>query len=505
MSQQALTTGIAELAPSESMKAEPTTMRTIGLIGIMMTVMGAMIIAFRNFLQKGPIDEIYGWLSALVGLPLIMLHAVSDGEEQVRRTYGFSLGYGLLVVVGALAIFNPAGFAFLGTLSLLGSLCFLSIFARHETDPTISLGIQWTLGIVGATLLGFALILGIVLPDRLAGTGLLCGLMGLLFLCSCLAQVRDTKVSRPIATGLIVLGAVQLVWMLIRWQIPSMFTGGENVNYLVPSGLIFGMLGVLYLAVGLGTVSDNHIVVLTRRELSSYFTSPVVWLMLFAMGVIGGANDLFFFAGPLLSGETIPEPIVRQMVGIIAWFLVVFMVPAITMRTFSEEKRSGTYEVLMSAPVRESSVLASKFIGALIVFGIAWVPWFLYLVGVGLESEVRFDTRPLLSFFLALMITGAGFVAMGMFFSSVTPHQIVAAMLTFGAMFVLLLLIILVGQAPGLLGPTLTTVLGKLSYVAFWRESINGRLPVTSVVLHLSLATFWLYATYKVLESRRWS
>lgn len=503
MSQQALTTGIAELAPSESMKAEPTTMRTIGLIGIMMTVMGAMIIASRKFLERGPVDEIYGWLSALVGLPLIMLHAVSDGEEQVRRTYGFSLGYGLLVVAGALAIFNPAQFAFLGTLSLLGSLCFLSIFARHETDPTISLGIHWTLGIVGATLLGFALILGVVVPDRLAGTGLLCGLMGLLFLCSCLAQVRDTKVSGLIATGLIVLGIVQLVWMLIRWQFPSMFSG--NVNYLVPSGLIFGMLGALYLAVGLGTVSDNHVVVLTRRELASYFTSPVVWLMLFAMGVLGGANYTILFATPLLMGRPMEEPIVASLIGTLAWIVVTFLVPAVTMRSFSEEKRAGTYEVLMSAPVRESSVLTSKFLSGWIVFGIAWVPWLLYLVGVGLESTNRFDTRPLLSFVFALMVTGAAFVAMGLFFSSVTPHQIVAAMLTFGAMFLLLILIFFVGRAPGLFGPTLHSLLGKLSYAKFWEESINGRLPLKDVVLWLSLTALWLYATWKILESRRWS
>jgi len=488
------------------MKTEPTTVRTIGLIGIMMTVLGAMVIAFKQFgAGREPIGEIYGWLSVLLGLPLIMFHAVSDGEEQVRRTYGFSLGYGLLAVAGVIAAANSSQFAFLGTLSLLGSLCFLSIFARHETDPGIARSIQATLGGVGIVLLATTLVMGITSPDKLPGTGLLCGLMGLLFLCSCLAQIRETGISGSIATGLIALGLVQLAWMLIRWQFPSMFTGGENRNYLVPSGLIFGMLGILYIAVGLGTVSDNHIIVMTRRELASYFTSPVMWLTLFSMGVIGGFNYTFMFAGPLLDGVIYQEPIVRVLIGVVAWIVVMFIVPAITMRAFSEEKRSGTYEVLMSAPVRESSVLASKFLSAWIIFGITWIPWLLYLVGIGLESETRFDTRPLLSFVLALMLSGAGFVAMGLFFSSVTPHQIVAAMLTFGAMFVLFLLIVIVDRAPGLLGPTFRAVLVKLSYAEFWGESISGRLPLRDVVLQISLTTFWLYATWKVLESRRWS
>src|SRR5262249_1622991 len=141
--------------------------------------------------------------------------------------------------------------------------------------------------------------------------------------------------------------------------------------FFIPNGLLLLFLGVVYGAVALGIVSDSKLVVLTRRELAAYFTSPVAYIVMLGLSLLGGLS-YWIFVGAIYRGAVRYEPIIINYFGDIPLVVVLFVVPAITMRLFAEEKRTGTYEVLMCAPVKEPTVVLSKYIACLIFFMMLW-------------------------------------------------------------------------------------------------------------------------------------
>lgn len=278
-------------------------------------------------------------------------------------------------------------------------------------------------------------------------------------------------------------------------------------SYLVPGGLILGGLGLAYLAVSLGFCSDSPLVVQSVRELGGIFVSPIAYLVLFA-STIASAIGYLFFLGEVIDqpGVNLPEPVVRDywMANIGAALAVMIVVPLMTMRMFSEEKRSGTLEVLLTAPISESTIVLSKFFAALTFYMLVWLPLGLMLVGLRAAGG-PFDYRPLLSYYLAHLACGAGFVAMGLLFSSLTRNQIIAAVLTFAGMFVLLLTVFIRQIPMGDIGPPIKAVAARFDYLSVWRQSLGGQLPLTTIAIYLSLAAFCLTATTKVLTARRWA
>jgi ABC-type transport system involved in multi-copper enzyme maturation permease subunit len=173
------------------------------------------------------------------------------------------------------------------------------------------------------------------------------------------------------------------------------------------------------------------------------------------------------------------------------------------MRLISEEKRTGTYEVLMCAPVSETPVALSKFFASLAFYMLVWGVWLVFLLDVRVESGKAFEFRPLISFYLALAASGASFLGMGLFFSSLTRNQIVAAALTFLGMVVWLGVFFIADSAPR--DSTRYTILSHLSFVQLWLESLQGRLHLRDLIIQVSIAVFWIFLAVKVLEARRWS
>ncbi|MGL6097778.1 MAG: ABC transporter permease [Fimbriiglobus sp.] len=275
--------------------------------------------------------------------------------------------------------------------------------------------------------------------------------------------------------------------------------------FLVPGGVLLAAVGLAYVAVALAITSDLPLVVLTRRELAAYFFSPIAYIMFLGMAFVSGVGYMIFL-DILGDGRDTPEPIVQQYWGLTmgAAFSVLFLVPALTMRLFSEEKRTGTLEVLLTAPVGETSIVLSKFTAALTVFLLAWVPAGLYLIALRVAGGKPFDFKPLLGYYLAMAACGSSFIGMGMFFSSLTRNQVVAAVLTFAALFVMLLTAAREAFDKHI-GAGVIAVLGKLDFFGLWSRALGGHLPVTDVLVHVSLAGFWLFLTVKVLEARRWS
>ncbi len=464
----------------------------------------------------------------LGGAALSLLFAFPFLRHETDEAYRGPLLWGVLGVGGMLAvsafvtgIFVPDFLAGPGlALALLG-LGFLWLFLS-QVDTTQGLGytVALGLGLLGGAMVAYGVLrpavpaLLYVGPASLRdATGALSLkwlsyrlLAGVAFVAPAVAAWRS-RAPLPwrilaAAAGLVGAGAVGV----------SLFTqtlAAPPAGYLVPSGLILIGLGLIYLLFALSYVSDSQFVALTRRELSAYFLSPIGYLVLGGMVLLQWIGYyLFIFQIVRLAhiSESMPEPIVSDYYNLLMVFAVMVQVPALTMRALAEERRTGTLEVLLTAPVNEWPVVLSKFLAIWLFFLLSWLPSGLYLVALRIEVGTPFDYRPLLSFYASLMVQGLAFVGMGVFFSSLTRNQIVAAVMTFaGMMFFLLCYVIRMQESGTILPPVLQAALSRLSFYHMWEEALAGRLPLRDVLLFASLGVFWLFVTVKVLESRRWA
>jgi ABC-2 type transport system permease protein len=178
--------------------------------------------------------------------------------------------------------------------------------------------------------------------------------------------------------------------------------------------------------------------------------------------------------------------------------ILLLMLPLLTMRLFSEEKKTGTDELLFTSPVNVGQIIVGKYLAALVVLGAM-------LALTGLLSVFTFaygnpEIPQILNGYLGLLLMGAAFLAAGVFFSSLTENQIVSAILTFGALLLFWILNWAAYSASGM-GKD---VLNYLSIFQHFDDMTRGILDTKDVVYYISFAFFGLFLTHSVVQSRRW-
>jgi ABC-2 type transport system permease protein len=181
------------------------------------------------------------------------------------------------------------------------------------------------------------------------------------------------------------------------------------------------------------------------------------------------------------------------------WIFMILMAPAITMRLGAEERKTGTLETLMTAPVSDVEVVLGKYIGALAMYVALWLPTLLYCGVLSRFSEVDWGT--VWTGYLGVLLVGMFFLAVGLFTSFTSRNQVVAAILAFGILVLLILAAILSFLATDPLWK------GALEYMDLWGLMQNfGRGVVDSraVVYCLSGASLFLALAYQALQARRW-
>ncbi len=490
-----------EMAPSPLSASEPRLARMVGLTGILLVALGFSVIFMNEVMGPRLITKPLGFIAIAIGMVGLLMHAARDGDHQIRRAYG-ALGYGLIILTAVLLLPNYANFLKYGWPCMLLGLCFLLTWRRHETDPVWRKRVFLTIAFLGTALAVGGFCGGIVQPGFLLTYGLILTIVGLAYLCAFISQC-DPATETGYKTGILLAAITILVilYAIFRSTVPALLRTDAS-PFLAPTGLLLIFLGAIYGAVALSVVSESRLVTLTRRELTSYFYSPMAYLVMLGMALIAFLA-YWYFISQLGLGYIRYEPIVFHYFNLFPPILVIFVVPAITMRLMAEEKRSGTYEVLMCAPVKETTVVLSKFVAGLTFFMILWGIWGLYLIALRVESAKEFDYRPVISFYIALLFSGAGFISMGLFFSSLTKSQIVGAMLCFVGMLTLIV-ISMIYSLPDV-GPVWQAVFRHLSFRQLWIDSLQGRVHVRDMILQGSFSIFWLFLTVKVLEARRWS
>jgi ABC-type transport system involved in multi-copper enzyme maturation permease subunit len=236
---------------------------------------------------------------------------------------------------------------------------------------------------------------------------------------------------------------------------------------------------------------------IARRELLSYFFSPISWVVMTLFLVATGWE--FWLLVAMLNGRAAPHGAVLQYFfggTFLYWLFLMFIVAVIAMRLVAEERRAGTLEPLLTAPVSELDVVLGKYLGALAFYAALWVPTFIYVLI--LRSYAPVQAGPVAAGYLGTLLVGAGALALGLFASTVTRNQIIAAVLAFVTLAVLLLL--------GAVGDTQMRGNAALQYINLFRHMEDfGRGIVDSrrLVHHLSLVVLGLYASARMLAPSR--
>ncbi len=241
---------------------------------------------------------------------------------------------------------------------------------------------------------------------------------------------------------------------------------------------------------------------LWRKELAAYFLSPIAYVVTIFFLVVTGFS--FWLMADLMARAPTGVTAMRDLFSsIFFWIAMLIVAPVLTMRLLAEEKRSGTIETLMTAPVRDSAVVLAKFAGALTFFVIMWLPTAAYaflLKGFSPEG-MPVDLGPMVSGYLGAFLVGAFYLSVGVFCSSLTSNQIVSAIVCFG----LICVAFFTGFITYLAQSDATRAAwAYVSSVGHMMDFARGAVDSRPVVLYATLSAFMLFLAVKVVESRKW-
>ncbi len=246
------------------------------------------------------------------------------------------------------------------------------------------------------------------------------------------------------------------------------------------------------------------VLTLAKRELAAYFYSPMAYVIAALFLAMVGLIFLLGVHVPFLKISLEPvfrsgaESTLRPLFDVLAYGLVV-VIPLLTMRVVSEEFRTGTIETLMTAPVTDAQVIGGKFLGAMILYVILLATTLVYFGLIAAFGQPDLGVAAI--GYLGMLLLGGTYVAVGVFASTITRHQLVAgiigiAILAFftGGIYLLVLLV----------PPEQASAVSRLNMITYFSDFSKGVLDVRGVIFFVTLTAFFLFLSVKVLESRRW-
>jgi ABC-2 type transport system permease protein len=250
----------------------------------------------------------------------------------------------------------------------------------------------------------------------------------------------------------------------------------------------------------------RNILAIADKELRSYFSSPIAYIIigffllpfgvffyLYLTSFVRQSMQQAQFGGAMNLNQQVIRYVLQN-----ASVIILFIMPMITMRTYSEEKRSGTIELLLTSPVTDVEIILGKFFGALGLY-IAMLAVTLPHMGI-LFFYGNPEWRPVVAAYLGLLLMGGAFVSLGLLISSTTNNQIVAGIVTF----VVFLLLWIIGWFADTAGPTIGPITSWLSVTEHFDDFSKGIIDTKHVLYYLSLITFGLFLTAKSVDTERW-
>lgn len=229
-----------------------------------------------------------------------------------------------------------------------------------------------------------------------------------------------------------------------------------------------------------------------KREFRAYFTSPLGYVFL---AIFYAFSGLFFYIFSLSIGST-------DISGVFLMMFIVLMifVPLLTMRLLSEDKKQKTDQLILTAPVSLLSVVLGKFLAAYTIFviGVAVMP----VYGFVMSTFTTISWLPIWGNTVGLLLIGGIFVSVGLFVSSLTENQMIAAI---GSFFINLMILLMNTLTSALPSGIFKDVLASVSVYSRYSEITNGIFSLSSLIFFISVIFIFLFLTVRVLEKRRWA
>jgi ABC-2 type transport system permease protein len=232
----------------------------------------------------------------------------------------------------------------------------------------------------------------------------------------------------------------------------------------------------------------SNVLPIFRKEMRSYFTSPVAYIVMTVFLIITG----WFFSNSLF---LIGQASMRNVFSIIP-FVFTFFVPALTMRMLAEERKTGTFELLVTMPVSDVEVVLGKYLASVALLSLSVLLTMTYAFTLGALGEV--DAGVIFAGYVGLILLGAGYVAVGILFSSLTENQIVA----FIASFVVILALSLVDKMLLFVPTSMASVFEYLSAEYHFNNIARGVVDTRDLVYYGSLIVLGLYFSARALQRR---
>ncbi len=227
-----------------------------------------------------------------------------------------------------------------------------------------------------------------------------------------------------------------------------------------------------------------------KKEVRSYFNSVIAYIIIIVFLLITGwhfARDLFLVNQALLRGALGIMPII---------FL--FIIPGISMRLISEEKKTGTIELLVTMPIKDYEIILGKYLAALLLLTLAVLATFPYVLTLSLLGNA--DGGVIAGQYIGMLLMGASYRAIGIFDSSMTKNQIVAFIISF----TIILTIVLIDQALVFIPGGLAGIVEYLSINFHFANLARGVIDSRDLIYYFSLIFFFLFLAFRSLESRKW-
>ncbi|MFH0766035.1 MAG: ABC transporter permease [Calditrichota bacterium] len=234
----------------------------------------------------------------------------------------------------------------------------------------------------------------------------------------------------------------------------------------------------------------HHVWSIFKRELRAYFDSPTAYVVITVFLLVTG---WFFMTNFFVVGQAD----LRVVFGIVP-FIFIFITPAITMRLISEERKTGTMELLVTMPIPDAAIILGKYLAAVGLLTAMILPTIVYAISVSLLGDV--DAGPVIGGYIGLILMGSAYLAIGTFGSSLTDSQVVAFILSWIMVFIFFLL----DKTLFLLPNWLVTPVEYLAIEYHFQNIARGVIDSRDIIYYLSLITLALTLAARSLAARRW-
>ena len=252
-----------------------------------------------------------------------------------------------------------------------------------------------------------------------------------------------------------------------------------------------------------------------RKEMGHFFVSPVAYIVIGVFLILCAIFfNLIFSAivqrafqqsmqgmqyGGAVMPMDVPSLVLRNFFSVMG-SLLLFLTPMLTMGIYSEERKRGTMELLMTSPITDAEIVIGKFLAMLTLFLLMLLPTLIYLSYMYLHSDPAAPWRLLWGGYLGVLLLGGSLMAIGAFISSLTENQLIAAVLTWG---VFLILWVIDAAAQGV-GETFGSILSYLSVLRHYDDFTHGVIDTTALIFYGSLIVLGLFLTMRSIDAMRW-